>query len=80
MDFKFCLLAPCSESPSLAMQKFRVTSPCMRNAELGNFFTKNRTEGGSPAAILAKIRKFQPLLLGSLLIFQVVLLASDTPY
>ena len=23
MDFKFCLLAPCSESPSLAMQKFR---------------------------------------------------------
>ena len=23
MDFKFCLLAPCSELPSLAMQKFR---------------------------------------------------------
>ena len=46
MDFKFFLLsASCSESPSLVMQKFRVTSPSMRTAELGNFWvTKNRTE------------------------------------
>ena len=47
MDFKFCLLAPCSESPSLAMREsHHVTDDII----IGNFLvTINRTEqeGGS---------------------------------
>ena len=73
MDFKFCLLAPCSESPSLAMQKFRddvitVHAHC-RTRQFSVTINRTEQEGGSPAAILAKIRKFKPLLLGSQCIF-----------
>ena len=45
MDFKFCLLAPCSESPSLAMQKFRddvIAHAHCRNQQF--LVTKNRTQ------------------------------------
>ena len=60
-----------------------MSSPHMHTAEIGNFsVTINRTEqeGGSLAAILAKIRKFKPLLLGIISRFKTILLVNDRPH
>ena len=61
MDFKFCLLAPCSESPSLAMQKFRddVTAHAHLVQNWQFSVTKNRTEQEGHHGALGKPFHFE---------------------
>ena len=49
MDFKFCLLAPCSESPSLAMQKFR--DDVTAHAHFGAIFSNRNEQEGHHGAL-----------------------------
>ena len=58
MDFKFCLLAPCSESPSLAMQKFRDNVIAHAHSVRNGQFSVTKNSIMAPAGKALSLRIF----------------------